>query len=251
MSKRDLPVSEYDKFGDFCYNKVQEGDPAKEQTVVAILSMLGDVADVKICDLACGEGFFSRLLAARGAQVTGIDLSANLLAHARRQSTEMPIRYLLDDAQQLTSVPDGSFDIVICNMALMDIEDLTATFHTVNRISAGGGLFFFGILHPCFVTPFNTKDPQIEQDAEGNFVAKRVSQYSQEGKWYSDGTGFCGTLGSIHRKLSTYLNELAQAGFSIQEVSEPLLPPGSYQTAKEQWRSTVPAFLVVQSRKVA
>jgi len=251
MSKRKLPPSEYDKFGDFCYNQVQEGDPSKDQNVVAILAMLGEVAGVKICDLGCGEGFFSRLLAARGAQVTGIDLSENLLAHARRQSKGMSISYLLDDAQQLASVADGSFDIVICNMALMDMGDLAATLHTVNRISVMGGLFFFSILHPCFVTPFSPNNPQIEQDANGNFVAKRVTRYSQEGKWYSGGTGFCGTLGSIHRKLSTYLNELAQAGFSLQEVSEPLLPPGRYETCKEQWRSTIPAFLIVQSVKVA
>ena len=250
MSKRELPASEFDKFGDFYYNRVHEGDPSKDQNVVAILSMLGDVVDVRICDLGCGEGFFSRLLAARGAQVTGIDLSENLLAHARRQSEGMSIDYLLDDAQQLTSVPDGSFDIVICNMALMDIANLVATLHTVNRISAVDGLFFFGILHPCFVTPFSSKNPQIEQDANGNFVAKRVTQYNQEGKWYSDGTGFCGTLGSIHRKLSTYLNTLARAGFSLQEVSEPLLPPGRYKTSKEQWRSTIPAFFVVRSIKV-
>lgn len=251
MSKRKLPPSEYDKFGDFCYDQVREGDPAKDQNVVAILAMLGEVRGVQICDLACGEGFFSRLLSARGAEVTGIDLSENLLAHARRQSEGMSIRYLLEDAQQLTSVPDGSFDIVICNMALMDIADLAATLHSVNRVSRVGGQFYFSILHPCFVTPFSQNNPQIEQDADGNFVAKRVTRYSQEGKWYSGGTGFCGTLGSIHRKLSTYLNELAQAGFSLQEVAEPLLPPGTYETCKEQWRSIVPAFLVVKSVKVA
>ena len=251
MSEKEMPASEYDKFGDFCYDRVHEGDPSKDQNVVAILSMLGDVTNLRICDLACGEGFFSRILAERGAQVTGIDLSENLLAHARRQSAGMPIRYLRDDAQQLRSVPDSSFDLVICNMALMDIADLAATLHTVSRICAAGGQFFFAILHPCFVTPFNAKNPQIEQDAKGNFVAKRVTRYSQEGKWYSGGTGFCGTLGSFHRKLSTYLNSLAQAGFSLLEVSEPLLPPATYNTCKEQWRSTVPAFLVVKSIKVA
>ncbi|MBV7330686.1 methyltransferase domain-containing protein [Chloroflexi bacterium TSY] len=250
MANRVLE-SEYDKVGDFYYEFVHRRDPTKHPTVEAILSMIGDPTGIRFCDLACGDGFFSRLLAARGAQVTGIDVSENLLRHAQRQAAGLPITYLRDDAQELTSVADGSFDVVICNMALMDIADLTATCRTAHRILCEKGMFLFSILHPCFETPFNAKNPSTEQDEDGNFIAKRVTRYSQEGKWFSDGSGMCGTLGSVHRKLSTYVNTLIRAGFTIQEFAEPLLPPGDYQIFDEQWQSTVPRFLVAKTAKAA
>ena len=123
--------SEYDRFGDFYYEFVHAGDPTRHQTVEVILAMLGDVAGQEICDLACGEGFFSRILAARGADVTGIDISENLLGHAVRQSEELPIRFIRDDVQRLSSVADSSFDVVVCNMALIDIVDLSAVCRTI------------------------------------------------------------------------------------------------------------------------
>jgi hypothetical protein len=134
-------------------------------------------------------------------------------------------------------------------MALMDIADAPATFRTVYRILRNQGEFLFSILHPCFETPFNAKNPPAEQDAEGNFVAKRITRYHEEGKWFSDGTGMRGTLGSIHRMLSTYVNALIQSGFRIEEMVEPLLPAGEYTTFEEQQMSTVPTFLVVRTSK--
>lgn len=131
MSRPSRPHSDYDDAGDFYYNLLKKllssPDFFFHENVDVMLHMLGDVAGLQVCDLACGEGFLSRALAARGAHVTGIDLSANLLSHARRQSPRSEITYIRDDAQTLASIADTSFDAVICNMALMDIPDLDAT----------------------------------------------------------------------------------------------------------------------------
>ena len=211
--------------------------------------MLGNVEGRQICDLACGEGFLSRVLAERQAVVTGIDISENLLAHARRQSIGLPIEYLRDDAQSLAVVPDASFDAVVCNMALMDIPNLEATFRTANRILRPAGMFIFVVLHPCFETPFNVDNSPIVEDEEGNFAALKITRYGEEGKWYSGGTGMRGTLGSIHRMLCTYLNTLVAAGFTISDVVEPLRPASKDRSSQVEQSQFIPLVLIVKAGK--
>ena len=66
------------------------------------LGVLGDLSGKTVVDLACGEGFYSRVLKARGAaRVTGIDLSEGMIALARQQEAARPqgIRYIAGDAR--------------------------------------------------------------------------------------------------------------------------------------------------------
>ncbi len=251
MNRHNLPPSEYDRTGDFYFHRLKKLLSSPHfffhENVDVMLRMLGDVADLRVCDLACGDGYLARALATRGAHVTGIDLSKKLLAHARRQSPQANITYIRDDARTLTSVADASFDVIICNMALMDIPDLDATMKTVHRIIKVGGTFVYCILHPCFETPFHANNPPHELDDAGNVVAIRITQYSTEGKWFSDGSGIRGTLGSIHRMLSTYLNSLIQAGFTIAELQEPVLDLRQPETLDQQLRSIAPRVLIVKA----
>lgn len=251
MNRPNLPPSEYDRARDFYFNRLKKllasPDFFFHENVDVMLRTLGDVAGLQVCDLACGEGYLARALTARGAHVTGIDLSENLLAHARRQSAQANITYIRDDARTLASVEEATFNVVICNMALMDIPDLDATMSTVHRILKPGGVFVYCILHPCFETPFDAGNPPHEVDDDGNVVAIRITQYRTEGKWFSDGSGIRGTLGSIHRMLSTYLNTLIQAGFTIAELQEPVLDIREPQTIDEQRRSIAPRVLIVKA----
>src|SRR2546429_327635 len=48
-------------------------DPEANPVVSRMLALLGDLGGRTVLDACCGEGFFSRILAGRGARVTGID----------------------------------------------------------------------------------------------------------------------------------------------------------------------------------
>lgn len=67
-----------------------------------MLAMLGDVRGRKILDLGCGEGAYSRELARRGAQVTGVDGSARLVevARARAAAEGLDIPYHCANARR-------------------------------------------------------------------------------------------------------------------------------------------------------
>ncbi len=252
MSDIDLAFeSEYDKFGDFYYEFVKseiENSAAPSLMVRTMLESIGDVEGERVLDLACGEGYLSRILAEMRANVTGVDISANLLEHARKQSEGLAVEYLRDDAQELSRLDSDSFDVVICNMALMDIADLDRVLGAVHRVLKSNRKFVFSILHPCFQAPFGPgEEGHVEVDEAGNFVAGRVVRYTEEGKWYTSGSGMLGTLGSFHRMLSTYLNALIETGFELRGIAEPTLPPAEYEDLAGQWSSRIPRVLIIES----
>jgi ubiquinone/menaquinone biosynthesis C-methylase UbiE len=79
----------------------------------SLLDALGDVNGQRILDVACGEGFYTRLLSRRGAKLTGVDLSAGMVDLARQQEAAAPlgIEYLVGDGRDLPF--DEEFDLVI------------------------------------------------------------------------------------------------------------------------------------------
>ena len=74
----------------------------------------------RILDLCTGTGEIARRCAARGAEVTAVDLTSSMLDRARRKSRRLPILYALMDARHL-AFPDGSFDVAVLSFALHDM----------------------------------------------------------------------------------------------------------------------------------
>jgi 2-polyprenyl-3-methyl-5-hydroxy-6-metoxy-1,4-benzoquinol methylase len=57
----------------------------------ALLAVCEPVASLDVLDLGCGQGFFSRQLAKRGAQVVAIDIAEELLAFALKHEKQEPL----------------------------------------------------------------------------------------------------------------------------------------------------------------
>jgi ubiquinone/menaquinone biosynthesis C-methylase UbiE len=212
----------------------------------ALLDTFGDVRGLTICDLACGEGHLTRRLAQEAYRVVGVDISESLINIARQKELPSNLQFVVDDAQLLTSQLECSFDWVVCNLALMDIPDLEAVYSAVYRVLRQTGHFTFSITHPCFQAPH----ADVDADADGNFLARRVSRYSQEGFWRSKNLeGIRGKVGAFHRTLSTYLNTLMNIGFRVNRLAEPTLPIGKYADPYVMSQVEVPAILIVDAVK--
>jgi SAM-dependent methyltransferase len=237
-------------YTEFVHRELQDPTSHFSLRTNEIIRLLGDINGKRICDLACGEGYLSRMMAKRGGMVTAVDISSALLQQAKKNSPGLSINFLLDDAQTLHSVADKSFDVVICNMALMDIPAIVPVFQAVNRILKSTGQFIIALLHPCFETPFSVPETITEVDEAGNYIACRVLHYNQEGFWQSGGQGLRGKVGAYHRKLSTYLNQLIQTGFAIEAVAEPMLPEtAATPSFAAQWNQKIPRSLIISSIK--
>jgi 2-polyprenyl-3-methyl-5-hydroxy-6-metoxy-1,4-benzoquinol methylase len=189
-----------------------------------------DLSGQHVVEMACGLGELSRLIASKGASVTGVDLSANMLRHAMDQETQRPvgIRYLVGDVTTTDWWNGEPFDGAVCNMALMDIDDLDAVMATAAGVLRPGGWFSFSLLHPCFPGLRNGSSEQLS-----SWPPDRG--YAAEGWWTTHGDGVRGRVGANHRMLSTYLNATLRAGFTLEGFGEPA--------------TQVPRFLIVRCRR--
>jgi 2-polyprenyl-3-methyl-5-hydroxy-6-metoxy-1,4-benzoquinol methylase len=98
----------------------------------------------QVLDVACGNGLYARRLAALGAHVVAFDFSENLIALARKRTTEHTdrIEYLVTDATDeaaLMTLGERGFDAAICNMALFDIADIQPLMRALARLLRPGG----------------------------------------------------------------------------------------------------------------
>ena len=118
----------------------------------ATFRLIGNVKGKAVLDLACGEGYNTRILARKGAKVTGVDSSKKLIALANAEEKKEPrgVRYYKMNANYLKGMPEESFDLVTCFMALHDIHDYEDAVAEVARVLKKSGRFVFSIPHPCF-----------------------------------------------------------------------------------------------------
>lgn len=176
-----------------------------------------------VVDIACGEGHLSRRLAALGAgRVVGIDISGELLQVAAQRTSDPRVTFRKDDAQALESLPSASIDIAVSKLAIMDIPNHRTLFRAVHRVLIPDGFFVFSLLHPCFEAPFHLPEaPQFQEDESGAPAAYLVHEYAREGHWFSGGDGVRGRVGAYHRTLSTLINDLLAAGFTLRGLYEP------------------------------
>jgi SAM-dependent methyltransferase len=97
---------------------------------------LGDVSGRRILDLGTGTGRAAMALARRGALVTGIDASAEMLrvARARAQNAGLAVDFAEGDAHRL-SFPDRAFDSSVCLRLLMHVPDWRTAVSELCRVT--------------------------------------------------------------------------------------------------------------------
>jgi 2-polyprenyl-6-hydroxyphenyl methylase / 3-demethylubiquinone-9 3-methyltransferase len=96
----------------------------------------------RVLDVGCGAGFLANALAARGHEVTGVDVAADALAVGAARDATRGVRYMRGDAYALP-YPDAAFDVVCAMDFLEHVEDPARVVAEAARVLAPSGLFFF------------------------------------------------------------------------------------------------------------
>ena len=202
-----------------------------------LLRLTGDVRGLKTLDLACGEGYYTRLLRRLGADpVVGVDLSQAMIDLARAQEAAEPlgIRYHVGDARSVDQRPaaDLVFAAYLLNYA-RDYAELLAMCEAISRNLKPGGRFVTVNNHP--------------DDPPDNFETGRVYGYSKrlEGP-LEEGTPIVwrfhlaeGTIEvtNFYLTLATMERALKAAGFRDIRWHRPQVSPeGLQQWGAEHWR---------------
>lgn len=203
--------------------------------------LFGDVSGKRILEIGCGSGQSLHYLGERkAAELWGMDISSNQIEKTKQHLTAngLSAKLICSPMEEECGIPEGYFDFVYSIYAIGWTTDLEGTFGRIASYLKSDGVFIFSWSHPihkCVV-------------AENNMLAFKKCYFDES--WYSvslDGA----ELTLSDRKLSTYVNALAKAGFVIEQMIE--------QSDDEIIRSTdsdfakkakmLPVTFVVKARK--
>jgi ubiquinone/menaquinone biosynthesis C-methylase UbiE len=106
----------------------------------------------RVIDVACGTGVVARLAAQRvgaGGEAVGADINPGMLAVARSvaRGDGAPIRWYETPAESLP-LPDDSFDVAFCQLALQFMSDKPAAVRQIRRVLAPGGRALISVPRP-------------------------------------------------------------------------------------------------------
>ncbi|MEK9131424.1 MAG: class I SAM-dependent methyltransferase [Patescibacteria group bacterium] len=238
------------------YDVLLETDQDSYQAQVIapnLLRILGMVSGKRILDLACGQGYFSRILHEAGAMVHGVDASSDLIARAKKQSSPA-VEFHTCQSDNLLGIAQNSFDAVICILAIQNIEKLNETCAEVARVLKPGGTVVVVLNHPAFRIP---KRSSWGIDEQTLLQYRRVDGYMSESRveidMHPSASGKKVTTISFHRPLQVFFKALTKNGFAITRLEEwmshKVSEAGPKKVMEDRARKEFPLFMMIEAKK--
>jgi toxoflavin synthase len=154
--------AQYDHIGSK-YDEYARTATLKRTESYTFFRMAGALEGQRVLDLACGFGFYTRLLKQRGAaQVVGVDLSPEMIRLAIQQEQAAPLGITYQVCDAVTLPPLGAFDLVTA-VYLLDYatskDQLLGMFRSAYDNLVAGGRFVAYTMDPAFTLskPNSTK----------------------------------------------------------------------------------------------
>lgn len=101
-----------------------------------------------ILEFGCGTGKNTALLARIGKSVRAMDFSPEMVAKAQAKISASHVAFELADITESWTVADQSIDLVVCNLVLEHVENISFVFSEAVRVLRTGGQFLVSELHP-------------------------------------------------------------------------------------------------------
>ncbi|MCL7491509.1 class I SAM-dependent methyltransferase [Streptomyces sp. MCA2] len=223
-------VNDYDSFAE-AYSADNENNLVNAYYArPAMLALAGDVAGRRILDAGCGSGPLSAALRDRGADVTGIDASARMLALARRRLGDDAALHVADLSDPLPFA-DGAFDDVVSSLVLHYLEDWGPTLAEIRRVLKPGGRLIASVDHP-FVA-YTIQDPRPDYFATTSYTFD----------WTFGGQTV--PMKFWRKPLHAMTDAFTTAGFRLSIISEPQPDPAARELFPDEFHdfSTKTCFL--------
>jgi SAM-dependent methyltransferase len=216
----------------------------------ALRALLPALAGLDILDLGCGDGGFGRWCIEQGAaRLVGVDLSRRMLGLATERTADPRISFVRSAIEQVAFAP-AAFDLVVSSYGLHYVEDYAGAVARVFAWLRPGGLFVLSVEHPVMTAQVEGQGWAVDHVGRRLFWA--LDDYSDEGtrrsRWFVDG------VLKYHRRTSTMVNGLLDAGFVLTRLDEPEPLPEALEAARQGGVSLVdnrrrPPVLMLAARK--
>jgi ubiquinone/menaquinone biosynthesis C-methylase UbiE len=141
---------------DTWHQRIFDADPSHDDSISPwyrlVREYMGDVAGLRVLEVACGRGGFVRLLVNAGAVVTACDFSSAALhaTHSKLATKDPPhqISLVQGDAQCLPFA-DNSFDVVVSCETIEHLPDVQTGLNEMYRVTRPGGKLFLTTPNYC------------------------------------------------------------------------------------------------------
>jgi SAM-dependent methyltransferase len=192
---------------------IDRGAPERELLLDRVMSRLcGEVAGLRALDDGCGEGRFSRILAAAGAEVVALDRTERMVraANERRCGPEAVVRA----TGERLPFRDRSFELLVSYIVLVDIPDFRAAIREMARVLRPGGRAIVANLS------FMSVNTGWVRDEAGRRMYYAMDNYLEERPVQLEWTDV--RIVNWHRPLSAYMAAFLGAGLRLVEFLEPM-----------------------------
>lgn len=222
--------SSYEGFA-YIYDELMDDVPY--DTYVELLeSASGPLGSLRVLDIGCGTGLLSAMMAKKGAVVTGIDLSGEMLevASKRAASLGLDINFLEQPMQRLET--DGYFDLAVISIDSLNYvtneQEVSETFRRIHQSLYAGGRLVFDVhslykMDEIFLDgPFVFDDGRVSYIWETAPGEEEHSVYSELAFFVKQENGLFRRFDEIHIQRSfpvfEYVRLLENAGFQIEQI---------------------------------
>lgn len=170
-----------------------------------LLVLLGDLDGREILDAGCGEGFLARVLAARGARVTGIDLSPRIIQIAREKDPDATIDYRVADLSRPLPDLNGRFDLIGSYLVLNDVQDYCGFASTLASLAKPGAQVVLAFNNPYSSVVREHVTDYFASGAMGTYGG--LSEQGVRARYY-------------HRTLEEYLDAFLNARLQLVKLAD-------------------------------
>ncbi len=217
-----------------CYDALMEDVdyPAWADFYEAQFARYADKKPSMVLDLGCGTGVLTNLLAGRGYDMIGIDLSGEMLSRASSAALAegKSVLYLEQDMRSFDLY--GTVDAVVCSLDginyLTKKEDVARCFARVHTFLGDGGLFLFDVNTPWKFAHIFGDESYILED-ETTFLGWQNQYNPKTGLCRFYLTFFCETASGLWERFEEVQSEraysdrvlrrlLEQAGFDVLDI---------------------------------
>ncbi len=174
----------------------------------AMLSLLPEVNGKHILDVGCGPGAYAEWLVAHGAQVVAFDANKKMVRLARQRLGDKAQVLLANLESPLDFLNDASFDVIVAPLVMDYVKDWDPPFREFHRVLKAGGCLVFSMEHPYGKFYIHRET--------GNYFNVELVEYTWRG------FGKPVVVPSYRRPLNGVINPLLKAGFTLDQVLEPL-----------------------------
>ncbi len=204
----------------------------------ALMGLLPDVSGRRVLDAGCGPGVMVEWFLGQGAEVVGVDGSANMLKLAQQCVGDAAVLHVADLEQPMPFLADSSFDVVLSSGTLGYIRDWLALFREFSRVLRPGGCVVFSVGHPCSEYTLNETD---------DYFSTELRDYTWRG------LGAPIVVPCYRRPLSDMIDPIVCAGFSIERMVEAVPIKEFAEVNPEEYARLMrrPRVLCVRVRKPA